>query len=149
MLKKISLGLVMGLFLIVGFANAADKKSHVLSMMDKAVEHYNSVGQDQAFKDYNQAGDYKNGEFYVIAQSLIDDKIIFHGVNAKLIGRNLTGIKDTDGKKFISDMITTAKGEGKGWVSYKWPHPETKKIAQKHTYINRIGDIMLMIGYYE
>ena len=148
MLKKFSLGLVMGLFLLAGFAHADDKKSHVLSMMEKAVAHYGSVGQEQAFKDYNQEGDYKNGEFYVIAQGM-DGKIIFHGVNAKLIGRNLSGIKDTDGKQFIKDMITTAKNDGKGWVSYKWPHPETKKIAQKHTYVNRIGDIMLMIGYYE
>jgi len=148
MFKKISLGLIMGLFLAVGFASAEDKKSHVLSMMDKAVEHYNSVGQDQAFKDYNEDGVYKNGEFYVIAQGM-DGKIIFHGVNPKLIGRNLTGIKDTDGKKFIADMITTAKNDDKGWVSYKWPHPATKKIAQKHTYVKRIGEIMLMIGYYE
>ena len=148
MFKKISLGLIMGLFLVVGFASAEERKEHVISMMDKAVQHYNAVGQEQAFKDYNQDGVYKNGEFYVIAQGM-DGKIIFHGVNAKLIGRNLTGIKDTDGKKFIADMITTAKTDGNGWVSYKWPHPETKKIAQKHTLVNRIGEIMLMIGYYE
>jgi len=148
MFKKISLGLIMGLFLVVGFASAEEKKEHVISMMEKAVQHYNAVGQEQAFKDYNLDGIYKNGEFYVIAQGM-DGKIIFHGVNAKLIGRNLTGIKDTDGKKFIADMITTAKTDGNGWVSYKWPHPETKKIAQKHTLVNRIGEIMLMIGYYE
>ncbi|MEH6494586.1 MAG: cache domain-containing protein [Pseudomonas marincola] len=149
MFKKISLGLIMGLFLAVGFASADEKKPHVLSMMDAAVKHYGDVGQDQAFKDFNQPGDYKNGEFYIMVQSLTDDKILFHGANAKLVGRNLTGLKDTDGKAFVKELSETAKGAGKGWVSYKWPHPETKKIAQKHSYVSRVGDVMLMIGYYE
>lgn len=149
MFKKLSLGLVFSLFVLVGFSHAEDKKAHVTSMMEKVVAHYNSVGQAQAFKDFNQQGDYKNGEYYVIAQSMTDKKIKFHGVNEKLIGRDLTGLKDTDGKNFIQEMFDVAGGAGTGWVSYKWPHPGTKKIAQKHTLINRVGDMMLMIGYYE
>jgi len=150
MLKKLSLGLIMGLLVLVGSVQAQEKKDIVLSMMEKAVAHYKAVGQDQAFKDFNKPGEFKNGEYYVIGQSLTDGKIIFDGVNAKLIGKDLTKVKDTDGKVFVQEMLDLAKSDGKGWVSYKWPNPATKKIAQKYAYVTRINDdVFLIIGYYE
>ncbi len=147
-----SLSLVFMFFAVVfsGTAAAEDKKSTVTAMMEKAVAHYQAAGSDQAFKDFSKKdSEYFHGEYYVIVQSLQDDKIVFHPVNAKLIGKNLMKVKDTDGVAFVGEMSALAKEKGEGWVSYKWPHPETKKIAQKHTFVNRVGDVMLMIGYYE
>ncbi|MEP3244093.1 MAG: cache domain-containing protein [Sneathiella sp.] len=150
MFRSLSFGIAMIVLLVSGGVQAEDKKSHVSAMMEKAVQHYKSAGEEQAFSDFSKKGsEYFNGEYYVIAQSLEDDKITFHPVNAKLVGKNLTKVKDTDGVAFVGEMSAIAKGAGNGWVSYKWPHPETKKIAQKHTLVNRVGDIMLMIGYYE
>ncbi len=151
MFKKLALSIFMGVFFVVGAAQAEDKKAHVLSMMDKAIAHYKSVGQEQAFKDFDAEGDFRNGEFYVIGQSISKGSIIYHGANKKLIGKNLQKVKDTDGKAFVAEMSEVAAGPGKGWVDYKWPHPQTKKIAQKHTYVTRVddSDTFLMIGYYE
>jgi cytochrome c len=149
MFKKLALGLAMAALFLVGSAQAENKKSYVLGMMEKAVSHYNSVGQDQAFKDFDTSADFKTGEYYVIAQSLDDGRIIYHGANKKLVGKNLMKVKDTDGKPFVKEMVELARGEGKGWVSYKWPHPVTKQISQKYTYVTRIAEITLLIGYYE
>ncbi|MBE7636003.1 Cache domain family protein [Sneathiella sp. P13V-1] len=151
MFKKLALSIFMGVFFVVGAAHAEDKKAHVLSMMDKAIAHYKSVGQEQAFKDFAVEGEFKNGEFYVIGQSISKGSIIFHGANEKLIGKNLQKVKDTDGKAFVAEMSELAATKGTGWVDYKWPHPETKKIAQKYTYVTRVddSDTFLMIGYYE
>ena len=151
MFKKLAASILMGVILFAGTANAEDKKAHVLSMMDKAIAHFKSVGQDQAFKDFDTNGDFKNGEFYVVGQSIESGNIIYHGANKKLEGKNLTKVKDTDGKLFVKDMIDMAASNGTGWVDYKWPHPETKKITQKHSYVARIDstDTFLMIGYYE
>ena len=150
MFRSLSFALAFAVFVFSGTAGAEDKKSVVTAMMEKAVAHYQSAGQDQAFKDFSKKdSEYYHGEYYVIAQSLTDDKIIFHPVNGKLVGKSLMKVKDTDGVVFVAEMSAVAKGKGDGWVSYKWPNPETKKIAQKHTYVNRVGDIFLMIGYYE
>ena len=151
MFKKLALSIFMGVFFVVGAAHAEDKKAHVLSMMDKAIAHYKSVGQDQAFKDFDNPGDFRNGEYYIVGQSISSGNIIYHGANKKLVGKNLTKVKDTDGKAFVAEMIDLASNAGTGWIDYKWPHPETKKIAQKHSYVVRVddSDTFLMIGYYE
>ncbi len=150
MFRSFSLVFMFIAVVFSGTASAEEKKSVVTAMMEKAVAHFQSAGQDQAFKDFSKKdSDYFHGEYYVIAQSLSDDKIIFHPVNGKLVGKSLMKVKDTDGVVFVAEMSALAKGQGEGWVSYKWPNPETKKIAQKHTLVNRVGDVMLMIGYYE
>jgi len=151
MFKKLAASIFVGIILFAGTANAEDKKAHVLSMMEKAISHFKSVGQEQAFKDFSTEGDYKNGEFYVISQSVSTGNVLFHGANNKLIGKNLNKLKDTDGKLFVQEMVDTAAKKGSGWVDYKWPHPESKKITQKHTYVARVDDtdVFFMIGYYE
>lgn len=151
MFKKLAASALMGIILFAGTAHAEDKKAYVLSMMDKAISHFKSVGQEQAFKDFDTNGDFRSGEFYVVGQSVESGNILYHGANKKLEGKNLSKVKDTDGKLFVKDMVDLAATKGSGWVEYKWPHPETKKITPKHSYVQRVegSDTFLMIGYYE
>jgi cytochrome c len=140
----------MSMFLFAGVASADEKKDTVVDMMDGAVSHYESVGQDQAFQDFaKKGGDFNKGEFYVFVTEINNGKLVFHGANEKLVGKNLSKLKDTDGKHFVTEMRTVATGPGVGWVDYKWTHPETKKIAQKHTYVKRSGDVYFGIGYFD
>ncbi|MFC4272539.1 hypothetical protein GQF03_11210 [Sneathiella chungangensis] len=150
MFRVMSLVLSLGVFLVAGVANAADKKETVVEMMNGAVAHYEQVGQDQAFQDFAVKGsDYNKGEYYVFVTEIKDGNLIFHGANEKLVGKNLEKLKDTDGKPFVVEMREVAEGPGVGWVDYKWTHPETKKIAQKHTYVKRSGDVYFGIGYFD
>lgn len=150
MFKSISICLAFCVFLISGIASAEDKKPVVIAMMENAVKHYQTVGQEQAFMDFAvKDSEFYKGEFYIAAYSLLDYTNIFHAVNPKLVGKNLMKLKDTDGKLILEEMYTKANSDGSGWVDYKWPHPITKKIAQKQTFITRVGDAFLMIGYYE
>lgn len=150
MLKKLSVCLAFCVLLISGVAQAADKKAEVTAMLAKAAAHYEAVGAEQAMADFSKKdSDYNKGEYYVIIQNLDDGNVKYHAVNEKLIGKNLNKVKDTDGKQFVMDMIEVARGPGIGWVDYKWPHPTTKKITQKHTLVQRVGDVFLMIGYYD
>ncbi|MBL4908036.1 MAG: cache domain-containing protein, partial [Sneathiella sp.] len=57
--------------------------------------------------------------------------------------------KDTDGKQFVLEMRKVAQGPGEGWVDYKWPHPVTKKITQKYSYVKTSGNVYFGIGYFE
>jgi cytochrome c len=57
-----------------------------------------------------------------------------------LIGKNLIDIKDQDGNYLIREMIDLVKGPGSGWVDYKWPTPQTNKIEDKSSYVEKLGD---------
>ncbi|WP_025897095.1 cache domain-containing protein [Sneathiella glossodoripedis] len=149
MFKKLSVILAFGAFLFSGVAHANEKEV-VTQMMNEAIAHYNEVGQEQAFKDFAvKGGKFNKGEYYIFVTEMQNFNLIFHGANEKLVGKNLGGLKDTDGKLFVMEMREIASGPGEGWVSYKWPNPETKKIAQKHTLVKRIGDVYFAIGYSE
>ena len=150
MFRVLSLFVGLGMFLVAGVASAADKKETVVEMMNAAVGHYEQVGQDQAFKDFAVKGsEYNHDEFYVFVTEMKDHNLVFHGANEKLVGKNLEKLKDTDGKTFVVEMREVAEGPGEGWVDYKWTNPETKKIAQKHTYVKKTGDVYFGIGYFD
>jgi cytochrome c len=60
--------------------------------------------------------------------------MLYHGANAKLVGKNFAEMRDSSGKEFNKEMIATAK-KGSGWVDYQWAHPVTKKVEDKTAYI--------------
>lgn len=42
-----------------------------------------------------------------------------------------------------------AKEPGSVWVDYKWPNPLTNKIADKSSYIEKMGDYFVGVGIYK
>jgi signal transduction histidine kinase len=107
-------------------------------MTDAAVEHVKKVGPEQAFKDFtNDKATWKKKDLYVMAYDM-KGTVVGHGANEKLIGRNLMELKDPDGVAVIAELTKTAQGKGSGWVDYMWPHPETKKLEAKSTYVRKL-----------
>ncbi len=130
-------------------AQAENKKDTAENLVKSAIAHYEAVGQDTAFGDFaNRGGEYNHGEFYLFVQALDSADMVFHGANKKLVGKNLLKLKDTDGKAFVVEMYDNAKKDGKGWVDYKWPHPETKKITPKVVYSEVHNGLIFSTGYY-
>lgn len=118
------------------------------AMLGKAAAHYQSVGRDQALKDFSSKGNgWQDRDLYVFC---MDDagKNTAHGANAGLIGRDLSGLKDADGKLFVAELLTTGKNGG-GWVDYRWPNPTTKKVERKSSYVKQIGSDICGIGIYK
>jgi len=73
-------------------------------------------------------------------------KCVSHGANAALIGKSLIDLKDIDGTPIIRNLVAV---QDTGWVDYKWPHPVTKKIEPKTTYVVRVGDYRVGVGAYK
>ena len=74
-------------------------------------------------------------DLYVIAQ---DDKAVFlaHGTNDKLIGKDMSAIKDGNGRP-LSEGLQAMANKGGGWHDYDWPDPITKKLMAKSTYVRK------------
>ena len=150
MFRTISILTGLAVFLFAGAVNAEGKKDIVISMMENSISHFEKVGAEQAYKDFSVKGsEYNKGEFYIFVTALNDGSLTFHGANPRLVGKNLGKLKDIDGKMFVTEFREVANGPGEGWVDYKWPHPETKKITPKHTFIKKSGDYYFGIGYFE
>jgi cytochrome c len=73
-----------------------------------------------------------------------------HGSNPKLVGKDLIGLKDPEGKFMVQMAIDVAKTKGHGWTdNYKFKNPTTEKLQEKAMYVERVGDSYVGVGIYK
>jgi cytochrome c len=119
-----------------------------MAMVDKAVALVQESGQEKAFAAFNDtAGEFVMKDLYIFVVDM-SGTILAHGAKAELIGKNMMGLQDPDGKFIIKDMIEMAKTQPEGWVDYKWDNPMTKSIGNKSTYYRKVTDILVCCGVY-
>ncbi|MFZ6680392.1 cache domain-containing protein [Undibacterium sp. Tian12W] len=119
------------------------------AMVKKATAYIKTKGNESAYTEFNSVtGSFVDRDLYIFVLDL-NGKILAHGANAKLLGKNLSTLKDVDNKAFIEELLTIAKSKGKGWIDYKWPNPTTKAIELKSTYFEKSGDIIVACGIYK
>ncbi len=149
-MNKIAAFFVSVLFFgLSAFPAFAAPKDDAMALVAKAVAHVKDAGKDKALADFNDPkGGFVKGDLYVFAYTL-EGVIIAHPMNPKLVGKDMTEVKDSDGKFFTKDFIATVKGAGKGWVDYNWTNPTTKKIEAKSSFVAKAGDIFVGCGIYK
>jgi len=144
--------LVSVLALISGFvvsSFASSSQTDAKALVDKATAFFKSNGKEKALAEFSKPkGTFDKGDLYVFAYDM-SATIVAHPKNAKLIGKNLLEVPDTDGKLFRKEIVEVAKNKGSGWVDYKYMNPEAKKVEHKTTYIFRVEDTIICCGAYK
>lgn len=121
------------------------------ALVEKAAAFYRTAGREKALVAFNDpAGGFVDGDLYVFALDAADGNMtsLAH-TNKTLIGRPQIAIEDAEGKAFIREMAEKLTTSDAAWIEYKWPHPETKKVAAKRSYVVKVGDVILGAGAYE
>ena len=153
MKKLVMIG--MAVLVMFGFAGngfAAEKRgtaAEAEKMVKKAIAMAKAKGNDATFAEINN----KNGQFtdrdlYVFVYDM-GGKVAAHGLNPKMIGKELIDMKDADGKEFVKERVEIAKTRGSGWQDYKFTDPITKMIEHKRAYVERHGDLIFGCGIYK
>jgi signal transduction histidine kinase len=146
------IALCLGLCLHAGaMAQEHGTRDEARQMVDAAVAHAKKVGPDQAFKDFADKSNtaWQKKDLYIFAYSM-DGVSLAHGANEKLIGKKLIDIKDPNGKPLIQEMIkalqTDSGSKDGAWVDYEWPHPQSKKVESKASYVRRFANFDGFVG---
>jgi signal transduction histidine kinase len=149
-MKKILVMMVAGIFLMgVAGAAQASTAAEATALVDKAIAFYKANGKEKAFAEFNnQKGQFVKGDLYIFIWDLTG-KVLAHGANEKLIGKDVSQLKDVDGKLFVQEGVELAKAKGSGWVDYKWTNPTSKKVEAKSTYVKKVDDIIFACGIYK
>ncbi|HEX7982004.1 MAG TPA: cache domain-containing protein [Duganella sp.] len=150
LLKSMSVAAcVLALHISGWAADGRGTPAEATAMVQRAVEYLKTNGPAKAYAAFNdQAGQFKDRDLYVFVIDF-NGKVQAHGANAKLLGKDLTNLKDADDKFFMKEMIDTAKTKGKGWIDYKWPNPVSKAIESKSTYFEKVDDTLVGCGDYK
>jgi cytochrome c len=153
-MKKLVLsGMVLVvLFGFAGFVSAAEKRgtaAEAEALVKKAIAYMKSNGKEVAFAEINNPkGRFTDRDLYIFVYD-INGKCVAHGLNLKMIGKDLIELKDADGKMFVKERIEIAKTKGKGWQDYKFTDPISKKIEQKRAYVEKYNDLIVGSGIYK
>jgi cytochrome c len=135
-------------------AQAQDKskgtRAEATAMVDKAIAHIKKAGRDKAFADFNnKSGPFTDRDLYVVVYD-INGKVLSHGANEKMIGKDVIDLRDVDGKYFVKERVEMmAKPGAKGWQDYKFMNPVSKAIEPKQMYLVRHEDMIVGCGVYK
>ena len=136
---------------MIGTAHAADQGTapEAEAMVKKAVAAIKANGTEKAYEEITTGKSFRDRDLYIIVYDL-NGKNLAHGANPKLVGKDLIGLKDPDGKPLIKMLVDLAKDKGKGWSEgYKFLNPVTQKMEGKVLYLERVGDTFVGCGIYK
>ena len=126
-------------------------REEAVAMVDKAIAHIRKVGRDKAFADFNNKnGPFTDRDLYVVVYD-VKGKVLSHGANEKMIGKDVIDLRDVDGKYFVRERVEMmSKGpNAKGWQDYKFMNPVNKKVEPKQMYLHRLDDMIVGCGVYK
>lgn len=132
------------------WAQTADE---AVAIVKKAREYLKSQGIEKACKDFaDPAGGFRKGDFAVDVADMREAghlKMVCHGTNPRLNGKELFELKDVDGKYFNKERVETLKAKGKGWVDYHWLNPVSGNIEAKSSYSEVQDGFVISAGIYK
>jgi len=136
---------------LAGLAAAADKSTpaDAEALVKKAAAYIKANGADKAYEEFTNGKAFKDRELYIFVYDF-HGKCLAHGANPKLVGKDLIGLKDPDGKPLVQMLVDVAKNKGQGWTdSVKFRNPTTDKIQTRVNYVERFGDVAIGSGVYK
>ena len=134
-----------------GSALASDTgtRDEAMAMVKKAIQFIKANGRDKAFAEFsNTKGQFVDRDLYIAVYD-INGKCVAHGQKPNMVGKDLIGMKDPDGKEFIKERVELMKKQASAWQDYKFMDPLNKKIEPKEMYIERVDDIIVGCGVYK
>jgi signal transduction histidine kinase len=152
-MKKIFATVLVSFFLFaagsITWAGEFGTAAEAEALVKKAVTQIKADGKEKVFAEINNPkGKYIDRDLYIFVYDL-KGVCVAHGFNQKMIGKDLSGMKDKDGKSYVKERIEIAQTKGKGWQDYKFTDPLSKKIEQKSAYIERLDDLIVGCGIYK
>jgi cytochrome c len=140
---------VDGYVVSVGYYTPRATRVEAQALLDRAVDFLKSNSPDTAFASFNNPqGEFVHDDQYVFVIGIEDGKYRASGASPHLNGMDVRGLKDAAGNPLFEDMIALARKTGSGSVDYVWRNPATNAVEAKHTLIQRVGDVLLGVGYY-
>jgi len=98
------------------------------------------------FNDVN--GAFVQDDLYVFAIGANDMVMHAHGTQPRLVGRNVTYLKDANRHFIGREMVRRAKVGEVVETRYVWLNPVTRHKEPKTTFVQRVGQLVLAVGYY-
>ncbi|NPV23560.1 methyl-accepting chemotaxis protein [Bradyrhizobium aeschynomenes] len=76
---------------------------------------------------------YGGTEYFFVAD--MSARMLMHPISTKLVGEDVSDMKDAGGKKLFLEMVDVVRRHSHGFVDYDWPKPGSEKPQPKLTHV--------------
>ncbi|MGD9330120.1 MAG: methyl-accepting chemotaxis protein [Desulfobacterales bacterium] len=129
------------------------KTRHLVEAAHSVVAHYASqaekgvisieAAQKQA-REAVQAIRYESKDYFWIND--MTPRMIMHPIKPQLNGKDISGVKDPNGKFLFLEMVKVCQKDGAGFVDYMWPKPGVDEPQPKISYVKLFPQWQWIIG---
>lgn len=131
------------------FAAESASKEEAQAMVKKAVAFIKTEGAEKAYPVIStKGGQFSDRDLYIVVYGL-DGKVLAHGANQKLVGKDLIEAQDVDGKYFVKERTELGRKQASFWQDYKFVNPTSKKVEPKEMYCERESETVVCGGIYK
>jgi methyl-accepting chemotaxis protein len=75
-----------------------------------------------------------DGKEYVWVNDM-QPKVVIHPIKPELEGKDMSDMKDPNGKRLFVEFVNAVKADGAGYVDYLWPRPGSTEPEPKRSYV--------------
>jgi signal transduction histidine kinase len=132
-------------------ALAADKgtKEEAVALAKKAVAFLKTNGREKALAEFNNPkGQFVYRDLYVFVGDM-QGKCLAHCTMPELAGKDMMEVQDPEGRYITKERLKLLQKSNSAWQTYKYLNPVTKKVENKSTYLERVGDLYIGVGVYQ
>ena len=136
-------------FIGVSTSSLAQERATPADIIKKVHEAalFLSQAGDPGLETFNdRTGPWVFKDTYVFVFNCEEGVIVAHPIKAKLIGRNLMGLKDVKGNYFFAQLCDAAKRPEGGWVEYWWPKVNGKGSSRKISLLLQVRNSPYQVG---
>lgn len=130
-----------------GIYNMQMDKSFVEDVVNRASDVVANEGEMGFAKLRDPKGPFVFMDTYVFVQRADGTELVNAG-QPSLEGKDLSVLRDLQGKPFVKDYISKAMENGSAWVEYQWYKPGENSTSRKLTYVRKVqsGSTTYIVG---
>jgi hypothetical protein len=119
------------------------------AMLQQAVEHYTSVGRDQALKDFNtKVPPFFDRDLYVVCFAP-DHSELANGGFPQYVGSSADGLQDNNGTPLGKAIWDLAASNAVNSVDYHWVNPVSGQTEPKTLFFQKVdSNTVCGVGVY-
>lgn len=118
------------------------------ALLKDAVQYMDEQGREKALAEFNKKkSDFVRGDLYIFAVDM-EGTYLASAANPKLVGQNFYQQNADAGRELNQNMSELVQKVGYGIIEYEWLNRQTNKLETKFSYVRKVGDVTLGVGFY-
>ena len=124
--------------------NVVDVAYGVIEAMHNSDNNFSEEAKKKLALNLIKTTRYNKKDYFWIND--MQPTMIMHPYKPELDGKNLSDLKDPNGKRLFVEFVKVCKENGEGFVEYMWPKPGYDKPVSKLSYVKLFKEWNWIIG---